>query len=240
MAKSSPQSLKRNISCGACALCGTSDIAKRSIVKHLDACQKRATGTAGREATFHLMAWSPDDTRYWLYFEAPASAGVRVIDAFLRTTWLECCGHMSSFTIDGQRYVAPSQGAAREYGDRTMKARLDEILRPGMRFLHEYGFGSTTELALEVIARGAPYAKADSVRLLAQNDPPDIRCKTCGNPAATICVECQEEVEGPEDVGKIYYCDHCIDSRSRHRHDDAQMRLPVVNSPRMGVCGYTG
>lgn len=230
----------KKLSYGTCALCGLSGIPKRAMIKHFAQCEKRVSDASGREKMFHLMAWFLYDPRYWIHFEVPEGAGLRAVDAFLRDTWLECCGHMSAFTIAEERYVAPTAGVTQEFGDRPMNARLKGILLPGMRFFHEYDFGSTTELILDVIAYGAPKAKRGSIRLLARNDPLDIRCRVCKKSATTICLECQEEVTSPKDEAIIYYCEQCVDNRSRHKHDDEEMRLPVVNSPRMGVCGYTG
>lgn len=239
MKKDAKQKLSRRLSFGTCALCEASGIPKRSITKHLTQCPKRAIDLAGHKRALHLMAWFPYDPRYWIHFEALESVDLRMLDAFLRDLWLECCGHMSAFTIAQQRYIAPSQGVMREYGDRSMDVPLKDILLPGMRFLHEYDFGSTTELMLEVVAHNAAQAKPGSaVQLLARNDPLDFRCRVCKHPAATICLECQEEAEEPEDIEQIYYCDQCIENRTEHTHDDESLRLPIVNSPRMGVCGY--
>lgn len=234
------QKQERRVSRGACALCNASGIPKRSIVKHLDECPKRVPVSESRGKTFHIVAYCPYNPLYWLHLEAPETASLRVVDAFLRDIWLECCGHMSAFTIDGARYVAPEVGITKEYGDQSMSVKLAEILSPGAQFSYEYDFGSTTELMLEVLAHGAPKAKQGSIRLLARNDPPAFPCHGCGNPATALCQECEEEAEDEESFKKAFYCERCIDNRSKHPHDDEGMRMPVVNSPRMGVCGYTG
>jgi hypothetical protein len=69
------------------------------------------------------------------------------------------------------------------------------------------------------------------VELLARNDAPQIACDQCGTgkPATQICTECMYQTGG-------WLCDDCITT-----HDcDPAMLLPVVNSPRAGICGYTG
>ena len=40
---------------------------------------------------------------YWLHLEVQGDVRLTVLDAFLRAIWLECCGHMSQFCIDGAR-----------------------------------------------------------------------------------------------------------------------------------------
>jgi hypothetical protein len=68
------------------------------------------------------------------------------------------------------------------------------------------------------------------IQIIARNAQPIIPCDECGaKPAAQICGECQWEDKG-------WLCAECSQS---HECDD-EMFLPVVNSPRTGVCGYTG
>lgn len=40
----------------------------------------------------------------WMFLTVPSNATLHFLDQFLRKTWLECCGHMSMFTIDRKRY----------------------------------------------------------------------------------------------------------------------------------------
>lgn len=163
---------------------------------------------------------------YWLHLEVPADARLEVLDSFLRQIWLECCGHMSAFTIEGKTYsVAPMA----DFDDENMKIRLDEVLIPGMKFFHEYDFGTTTHLTLKLISQEQKQIKGKSVRVLARNEPPAIPCVSCGKMATQLCSECHWSGEG-------WLCDECA---AEHKCDE-DMFLPVVNSPRVGMCGYTG
>jgi hypothetical protein len=47
--------------------------------------------------------YAPGD--YWLHLEAPITATLRALDGYLRDLWLECCGHLSIFEIDGRTYA---------------------------------------------------------------------------------------------------------------------------------------
>jgi hypothetical protein len=38
-------------------------------------------------------------SEYWLDVEAETAAALSKLDAFLRRTWLECCGHLSVFSV---------------------------------------------------------------------------------------------------------------------------------------------
>jgi hypothetical protein len=71
----------------------------------------------------------------------------------------------------------------------------------------------------------------ESVRLLSQNEAPVWECEVCGEDASWICTFCMYERQNP------FYCElHSED----HDCDEPEMLLPVVNSPRMGMCDYTG
>ena len=62
---------------------------------------------------------------------------------------------------------------------------------------------------------------------MARNDPYTFECEKCGKEAIWI-----DASEWPA----VMYCDECADE---YFGDDGYL-LPVVNSPRMGVCGYCG
>ena len=54
----------------------------------------------------------------------------------------------------------------------------------------------------------------------------------CDAAATSLCMECVYD----DQSGML-----CGAHAENHRHDDDEEELmPVVNSPRMGVCGYTG
>jgi hypothetical protein len=109
-----------------------------------------------------------------------------------------------------------------------MESPLASRVKVGDTFHYEYDFGSTTELTLKVVAKRDGVMKRNAIRLLARNQPPDIRCQ-CGKPAVWVCGECSWEPSG-------WLCKAC---GKKHECGD-EMFLPVVNSPRVGVCGYTG
>jgi len=224
--------MARQVSQGLCNLCGGT-FGKQAMTKHVKSCKQKegACGTPAKQSsrkteTFHLLIegrYSPD---YWLHLEVPADAKLKKLDDFLRQIWLECCGHMSAFTIEGQVYsVAPMS----EYDDKSMNIKLDRVLEPGMKFFHEYDFGTTTYLTLKVVSEGESELKGKDIQVLARNEPPSIPCMSCGKMAMQVCTECLWSGEG-------WLCDECA---AEHRCGE-EMLLPVVNSPRVGMCGYTG
>lgn len=224
---------KRPISRGTCAFCKNT-YAKSGMSRHLKACKARQAAVAAEDADgmpttrlFHLAVegdWNPE---YWLHLEIPAHATLSNLDQFLRDIWLECCGHLSMFKIMGQSFLVEGLDDWWNEDDQDMSFELGQVLAPGDKFSHEYDFGTTTYLALRVVSeRQGMVNKDDPVRVMARNEPPDYQCQVCGEPATCICVFCDYTL----------LCDKCIET---HECGEEGL-LPVVNSPRMGMCGYTG
>jgi hypothetical protein len=213
---------------GKCELCGQM-FSKQVMTRHLNKCNQVPSKTAG--SAFHIVVQFPYDHRYWLHLEAATNAKLHDLDDFLRDIWLECCGHMSAFRINGQGYTAPQ--AVMETGDVSMNIRLDKILTPVQKFDYEYDFGSTTELKLSVVGI-YPHRTKKMIGLLAHNEPINFKCMECGKPSTEICLgECMYK---RKNVEPSMFCNKCSKA---HKCDDG-MRLPVVNSPRMGVCAFVG
>jgi hypothetical protein len=164
---------------------------------------------------------------YWMYVAVPVDAPLSKLDHFLRRVWLECCGHLSAFTIGRERYAS---GPMADLGERSMSVRLNRVLDVGLKFSYEYDYGSTTELTLKVVALRDQGTPQGGVQLLARNEAPQLPCQRCGARLATqICTECECRGEG-------WLCEPC----AAGHECGTEMCLPVVNSPRAGVCGYTG
>jgi hypothetical protein len=99
----------------------------------------------------------------------------------------------------------------------------------GAKGTYDYDFGSTTRLTLKVTAAREGRIGRAAVRVLARNDPPAWTCGACGQPATLVC--CAHETDDSPFV--------CAVHKRSHRCPDGAF-LPIVNSPRMGVCGYVG
>lgn len=145
------QGTRRYTSTGKCYLCGGT-FGKAGMTRHLQACRERQAGPETplvgqgmREGrVFHIVVAGRNRSEYWMHLEVPAAASLRDLDRFLRDTWLECCGHMSAFEIAGERYCSDPVGGL---GGRSMNAQIGKLLAPGVKFYHEYDFGTPTELA---------------------------------------------------------------------------------------------
>ena len=175
---------RRKQSRGKCAFCGR-EMTRGGLVRHLKACPQReeATRAANQEPgqeqiLYHLQvqdAWRGD---FWLHLEMRGSATLADLDHYLRAIWLECCGHLSQFSVGG-------------WGGEDVP-----------------------------------------IFLMARNDPPEAQCVECGQPASWLCLECVYELEEPGTL--------CDEHARMHPHDNYGEPMPLVNSPRVGMCGYVG
>lgn len=199
---------------GNCYLCGKSlkeSEMKNHIMKEHD---------AGEEECFLIKAESAEFLDYWIYFDIPKTKTLQHIDRFLRDIWLECCGHLSRFA---QSY--------RSYDD-IGKSRPVGSFKAGEKIYYEYDMGTTTSLYIKFIRVIRRPKQAATIRLLARNEAPDLRCSVCGKPAEFICTECMYD---PDMAEKSMFCKK---HSAEHEHDD--MLMPITNSPRNAECGYTG
>jgi hypothetical protein len=159
-----------------------------------------------------------------MHFEIAGQRILNALDTFLRDIWLECCGHMSAFEIDGRRYSVHNG---------TMSKKLNAVLNEGTDFIHEYDFGDSTILMLQVVEVRQGYIEDKKKwRVLARNHPPKLICDVCETRRATqLCTQCKWD-----ESADSLLCDTCVKS---HECDE-YLLLPLVNSPRVGQCGFTG
>jgi hypothetical protein len=229
--------MARQTSKGTCTFCH-GEFSKSAMTRHLETCQQRAMTEAkagGKQKAqptrkLHLVVEGRDLPMYWMHLEVTASTTLATLDQFLRNTWLECCGHLSAFEIEGVRYAIDA-GMYDDWdmGEKSMRVRLDKVLSPGQTYTYEYDYGTTTELKLRMISEYEVETKGKAIQVLARNTPPVILCEECGKPATEVCSQCIFDDRG-------WLCDDCAEE---HECGE-EMLLPVVNSPRVGMCAYTG
>ena len=188
------------------------------MTRHIKTCLRKNL-SRGDEDLFYIHVSDSYNKDYFLHLLLQESTTLNHLDRFLREIWLECCGHMSAFSYE-------------RWGDEISKRRkIVDVFHPGLNLIYQYDFGSTTELNIKAvdIYRGKAENK-ESIRIIARNSQPVITCDKCAkHPAVEICTECQWDEGG-------WLCETCAED---HECDE-EMRLPVVNSPRTGVCGYAG
>jgi hypothetical protein len=207
------------------------------MTRHLRAC-KDDHATAADRRTVHLKVSGAYRSDYWLHLGVDAGATLADLDDLLRDVWLECCGHLSAFVIDGVRYERPlpdDQPAL--YERRSMDVPVGDVLATEEVVTYEYDFGTTSELSVSVVDVG-PFDSGprppgvESIGVYARNDAPEISCEGCEDaPADSVCVE---HLHYPEE--DAWFCEDCAAAHGCAEH----LYLPAVNSPRTGACGFVG
>jgi hypothetical protein len=199
------------------------------MVKHLAACTQRHVQITTAQQTnrkpetlYHLRMQDAYDSNFWLDLEVRGSATLKDIDAYLRAIWLECCGHLSQFSVGGWQ------------GSEIAKSRrVDAIFQREVELTHIYDFGTSSETRIKTIGQrtGTPLSARPMV-LMARNLMPEATCIECGQAATQLCMECliEEQVAGTL----------CDQHAASHPHEDYGEPIALVNSPRLGMCGYTG
>lgn len=213
---------------GICAFCGET-VTKRGASKHPDKCPKwqkslEAAAASNRsvETLWHLRVQDAYDKDFWLDLEMSGSASLEKLDSYLRFIWLECCGHLSEFTIGGWG------------GQELRKSRkADSIFESGLVLRHLYDFGDTSETDIKVVGfREGKAISKHPIALLARNQMPESVCQECGQVAKWVCIECLYE---EDKTGHL-----CDAHAEEHPHEDYGEPMPLFNSPRTGMCGYDG
>lgn len=220
--------MARKQSKGTCVYCGK-ELSKAGMTKHLATCPGRQEAITTAESKkgssdelYHLRVQDAYSKDFWLDLEMRGSKSLQDLDDYLRAIWLECCGHMSQFSLEG--------GFAREVGKRR---KLSDVFKLGGELTHIYDFGTSSETIVKCVARreGNP-TTPKPIALMARNNMPAYTCIQCDRPATHLCMECliEEQTDGT-------LCDQHAEN---HPHDNYGEPLPLVNSPRMGMCGYDG
>ena len=216
---------------GKCSLCNKlmSEKAMRTHIKKCAETHKTSNSDCRSTQRFYLAVKGSDFPMYWLHLEAPAANSLQQLDSFLRDIWLECCGHLSCFTIEGVRYSSYPCDDDELVEEEGMHYRLSKVLRKGLKFSYEYDFGSTTCLDLHVVDTWQRREMKPEIKLLARNQSPAWECANCGKPGVWI------EACGFGLDLEMVLCNDCTDQA-----EEPECLLPLVNSPRTGVCGYDG
>lgn len=220
---------------GKCKYCGK-EYTFSYMNKHLPACGERRkqwlAETGSKQCGYFELAIYPRYGReHWLFVEMKETASLKDLDAFLRDIWLECCGHLSAFTIEGIRYeIDAGYEDFWQEPSKSMNCQLKTVLEKGVTFDYEYDFGSTTDLMITVVNYRVGITRKEKLVILSRNNPIEYICENCGKaPAQRICTECYWKGGG-------LLCEKC--AKTHECGEDIQ--LCICNSPRMGVCAYEG
>ncbi|ALO27269.1 hypothetical protein [Leptospira borgpetersenii] len=205
---------------GTCAYC-REEIQKNSgsIKAHISKCDSK--NKSKKNKTSHhmlLLIEGKYNPEYWLVIKAKADTSLKKIDSFIRDIWVECCGHLSAFTV--------------ESGDIEMEEKIGQVFEEGFKVDYIYDFGSSTELSLSLIDEIEDGDEKD-IKIIFRNKDVDFKCYHCHNKAEMICPFCIHNRSG-------LLCKSCIKNHECVEEEGEDLLLPLVNSPRVGECAYSG
>ena len=213
---------------GTCAYCGY-ETTKGAMTRHLATCSKRQEiiVQAEREESepeklYHLRVQDAYLRHFWLDLEMRGSATLERLDHYLRDIWLECCGHLSEFSFGGWSGTKVAK-----------RRRAAEVFQPGIELTHIYDFGTSSETLIKAVSvrEGKP-TTSRPIALLARNVMPQYKCIECEQVASWLCLECLTEAQ--------LWGTLCDQHAKTHPHRNYGDPIELVNSPRVGMCGYVG
>jgi hypothetical protein len=146
---------------------------KSRMTKYLPTCPQRQElitkaehKKGGSETLYYLRVQDAWQSEFWLDLEMRGSATLKNLDDYLRAIWLECCGHMSRFSIGGWRG-----------NEIPMKRSAGRIFESAIELTHIYGFGTSSETLIKVVGmrEGKPTTPRP-IALMARNLPPEAQC----------------------------------------------------------------
>ncbi len=186
------------------------------LAKHL-AWEEKTEPVENTQIYWHIKVEADE---MFLHLLVNGEASMKIIDKFLRAIWLDCCDHLSGF------------------GHKDFKIRMNhkvhDVFEPGVKIFHDYDYGTTTRVFLKGVKHYQLNIE-DKIILLSRNEPLKLMCANCKvEPAIRICTTCNWEQYS-------FFCKKCSKKHEKVCEDfNEDSSLPVVNSPRMGRCGYTG
>jgi len=209
---------------GYCIYCNKL-FSKKEMGKHLTAHLKGMEKAVNESSGVNYCHIEVESDEMFLHLLVKGDAKMKAIDNFLRDIWLDCCGHLGAF---GHKDFKVS-----------MSHLVEDVMTPRIKIFHNYDFGSTTRVFLKGLNQYKLNEK-EKVILLSRNEPIKIPCSICKKaPAAYLCTECFNDDDDDDDFS--FFCKKCSELHEAEceAYTDYSQML-VVNSPRMGVCGYEG
>ena len=213
---------------GKCYYCNK-ELTERTIKRHMKSCPNmkkvisdEINSSKGTRNQFIIsMKDKYDKNTYCIYLLIDENLQLQHLDQFIRHVWVECCGHLSAFYIDGIRYEDNSNDLYQ------MNVKLKDALFVGDKFEYEYDFGTTTYIILEVVDKVEVSKNHSQIEIIARNDENHYKCSHCG-----------KQVEYYSYGTGDYICGDCADDFDEDELEE--LCGDYFNSPRDGVCGYVG
>lgn len=247
--------MQAHISRGSCLYCQET-LDQKELKAHLNnhvKSFKENIASIDKQSFLIKVTGMYKDDPHFLYLLLNGDTDFNTLDYFLRGIWLECCGHMSSFTLDKkdipkvnlEKYLDPPDDEDEDEDDNDFWGSSDfspgeipfnvpvkEVLAKGRKISHTYDYGSTTTLYIftEYVYN---FEQNEPILLLSRNLDLEHKCDVCNEPAFLICNFHNFEEDD-------MFCINCAKIHKKECSDFEEIEMPIVNSPRMGVCAYTG
>ncbi len=198
---------------------------------------------------------------FWMRLLMQHRTTLGQLDAFLRTAWLEWCGHLSRFDFHGLTanspgrrnpgFLASDDDEIDDDGELLIDWNTPAItaMPPGVTGIHEYDFGSTTTLDI-TSHRSVRLRVEGDILLIARNAP--VACDVCAEePAITLTpvAGALGDPDGQRHHGVLYVplCqsstppepgETTVDCPGEcgicdQADEETAAAIPVVNSPRL-------
>lgn len=97
---------------GKCLFCSKL-YSKAGFTRHLKTCKDQKVffdthykKIKREKKLYYLAIYAKYDPEFWMHILIDGKQALDILDNFLRNIWLECCGHLSEFKIDGIRYAS--------------------------------------------------------------------------------------------------------------------------------------
>lgn len=204
---------------GKCEIC-LEEINVEHLTKHIKKCLKGSKGET-ENILLRICTWHYGEM-YWLFLLMPNNTKLITIDKYLREIWLECCNHMSEFEFN--KVV---------YDKKKMSTKIKDVAIIGKlnKSSYTYDFGSTTLLCIDAISLYK--SENDKIKLICRNSQFIMPCENakCNNQATELCKMCDNMF--------CYKCINKVIHKKVCNYDKDCDIMPILNSPRFGVCGYT-
>ena len=204
---------------GKCLFC-ESKFPQKEIGKHLGTHLTKMEKEDAGDTQKKFCHIEVEAAEMFLHLLVRGNLTMKSIDRYLRKIWLDCCGHLSNFGHKNYRI--------------STKERVEDVFQPRVKIFHDYDYGTTTRVFLRARKHYSLNLSEDII-LLSRNEPLKLMCVTCRRkPAINICSVCLWD-------DYAFFCEKCSANHSEICADfEDYAEMPVVNSPRMGECGYSG
>lgn len=179
--------------------------------------------------------------RYWIYVAAPKDLPLTALDSFIKSIWVECCGHNSGFRHRGMT-VSRLRPIGATFYPTSSTNEIDYI----------YDFGTPTELTIEYVADlpGFLFTPANHIIVLARNKQARMKCHVCEQMTAKwiytsggydflpTCTACKVKYTEDDD-GEEEEADEEENEEGEADEEEIEVPVQVVDESDADDCDYS-